>query len=360
MQQSQHEANRWIVDKIMQWYQAHKRDLPWRHTQDPYLIWLSEVILQQTRVKQGLPYYERFVAAYPTVASLAAAPDESVMRLWQGLGYYSRARNMLATARHIVEQLGGIFPARYADLIQLKGIGKYTAAAIASFAFDEDVAVLDGNVYRVLARIFGIEEDIASPQAAKTFGSLAQALLPTGQAALYNQAMMEFGAVQCPPQKPLCLYCPIQQTCEAFRRSMQQELPVKKSKVKIRERFFYYAIFQSGEQIALRKRIGKDIWQGLYDFYLYETPTPASEEAVLAQFLPQQSIGEILQISTSYKHILTHQRIQAQFFQVRLANTQQLAAWADAGLQWVSLAEARDLPKPILIHNYLEKFFFNV
>ncbi|MFP4091343.1 MAG: A/G-specific adenine glycosylase, partial [Cyclobacteriaceae bacterium] len=208
-----------FAERIIGWYHHHKRDLPWRHSRDPYIIWLSEIILQQTRVVQGLPYFMRFAEAFPTVYDLASASQQEVLRLWQGLGYYSRARNMHACARLIVEQHNGVFPLHYQELLQLKGVGPYTAAAIASFAYNETVAVLDGNVFRVLARVFGVEDDISSGQGQKRFQALAAQLVPEGKAGEYNQAIMEFGALQCTPQSPACLLCPLSEICYAFHHN---------------------------------------------------------------------------------------------------------------------------------------------
>ena len=223
---------------LEEWYLRHKRDLPWRHTTDPYRIWLSEIILQQTRVAQGLPYYLRFIDAYPTLADLALAEEQELLRLWQGLGYYSRARNLHQTAKHIHHELAGEFPGTYRSLLTLKGIGAYTAAAVASFAYGERVPVVDGNVYRVLARVFGIDEDILSTGAKKTFATLATRLITDAiDPATYNQAIMEFGAIQCTPVAPDCLICPLQQQCVAYLTGRQRELPVKKKKAAVRERF---------------------------------------------------------------------------------------------------------------------------
>ncbi|TAE12733.1 MAG: A/G-specific adenine glycosylase [Bacteroidetes bacterium] len=221
-----------FAQTLLAWYPDHKRDLPWRDTPNPYHIWLSEVILQQTRVKQGLPYYVAFVELFPTVQDLANASEELVMRTWQGLGYYSRARNMHATAKIIAQAWQGNFPTTKADLIKLKGIGEYTASAIASFAFGEQVAVVDGNVFRVLSRFFGIEADISSPKGVKHFQELAKTLLPTQQSQTYNQAIMEFGALQCTPQKPNCMFCPLQAGCVAHATGKQDSLPVKTQKIK--------------------------------------------------------------------------------------------------------------------------------
>jgi A/G-specific adenine glycosylase len=331
---------------LIDWYEKHHRDLPWRASENPYHIWLSEVILQQTRVKQGLPYYNRFIEAYPTVADLANAPEEEVFRLWQGLGYYSRAKNMHHTAQIIHQELGNQFPNTYKDLLKLKGIGKYTAAAIASFAFQEPVAVLDGNVYRVLARYFGIFADIASPSGAKEFAKLSQELLPEKKSHIYNQAIMEFGALQCSPQKPDCMYCPLQPTCYAFGYQKQQELPVKTKKLKVKERFFAYNIFQFEGKVALKKRTAKDIWQNLYDFHLEELPSLELLEQFVHPSLQEEKISSI------YKHQLTHQKIFIRFFHYHLTSLQQLPKNIQ-NLQFFNQNEVEQLPKPILIANYL-------
>lgn len=252
--------------KLINWYKQNKRDLPWRSTQDPYLIWLSEIILQQTRVAQGLPYYLRFVETFPTVQSMATADEQEILRLWQGLGYYSRARNMHQSAKIVMENFGGIFPDTYAKILTLKGVGSYTAAAIASFAFNEDVAVVDGNVFRVLARVFGVEEDIASGKGQKVFQQLADELLPQGESATYNQAIMEFGATYCKPVAPDCNSCIFNDKCIAFAQKRQQALPLKIKKLKIKERTFTYLIFTFEDKLMLKVRGAGDIWQGLYDF----------------------------------------------------------------------------------------------
>lgn len=344
--------------QIITWYKDFHRELPWRATQDPYKIWLSEIILQQTRVKQGLPYYEKFVETYPTIADFASADLQDILRLWQGLGYYSRARNMHYTAKFIQEELGGNFPNTYQDLLKLKGVGKYTAAAIASFAFGEDVAVLDGNVFRLLARYFGIDTDISSGEGQKEFLALAQAMLPQGQSALYNQALMEFGAMQCSPQKPNCMYCPLQADCVAFATDKIADLPVKNKKMKQKERFFHYWVIIQGQKIALRHRSSEGIWEGLYDFYLQEEDKSTAFEEALQQFPSALQPHLVLKHqSPHFKHILTHQIIQACFWQVEITQSQLIEKYLPM-LNFYSIEEIKDLPKPILIHNYLEKYFF--
>lgn len=341
--------------KIIEWYHQHKRDLPWRNTQDPYQIWLSEIILQQTQVKQGLPYYERFLQQFPNVQALAAAHEEEVLRLWQGLGYYSRARNLHYTARYITQELDGKFPDNYKDLLKLKGVGQYTAAAIASFAYDEPVAVLDGNVYRVLARYFGIEDNIAEPKTAAIFRKIAQDNLPPTQAADYNQALMEFGAIHCRPAKPDCMFCPLQSKCAALLTGRVKELPFKQKHLKVKERQIHYLVLQKADKLALKQRTKKGIWTNLYDFYAQESDMAQDFESIIeSSDLDLQNL-ELLQASEIYKHVLTHQRIEAKFWRVRWqGNPSNLPQ----NLNWYNKKEIEQLPKPILIEKYLRKHFF--
>ena len=346
-----------LAAALLAWYPRHQRDLPWRHTRDPYAIWLSEVILQQTRVAQGLPYYQTFLAAYPTVQALAVAPEAEVLRYWQGLGYYSRARNMHRTAQQVVAENGGQFPGTYAELLKLRGIGPYTAAAIASFAFDEAVAVLDGNVYRVLARIFGLHSDIAAPSSRKEFQAVADQHIPASVPADFNQAIMEFGAIQCTPAKPDCLFCPLQTSCWAFQHGQVALLPVKSKVKKARTRYFHYFVLRHGERVYLRERREKDIWQGLYDFALAETDTPElpADELLrhLEAFGAQLDTSQAAEPSAAYRHILSHQKLEVRFHDLPLAQALPAAAVRDLGLRAFSTAEVEALPKPQLIANYI-------
>lgn len=343
-----------FAPKLLHWYQRHRRDLPWRQTADPYRIWLSEVILQQTRVAQGMPYYLKFVETFPTVASLAAAEEREVLRLWQGLGYYSRARNLHQTAKLVADQYGGHFPGTYNELLKLRGIGPYTAAAVASFAFGERVAVLDGNVFRVLARVFGIETDIASNAAKKEFTQLANQLISPDDPATYNHAIMDFGATQCVPVSPQCLFCPFAFDCEANASGRQSVLPVKIKKGTVRERYFHYLVLERGEYLALRERTGRDIWTGLYDFYLVEgeeflTLDDLTERDEFWRRLGPQ--GTLLDVSEPVTHVLSHQRIRAQFWRLQLpADSHPVLP---AHLRWYTPGEADALPKAVLITNYL-------
>ena len=337
-------------EKLINWYYQNKRDLPWRNIKDPYQIWLSEVILQQTRVVQGLPYYEKFVENFPDIFSLANANEQEVLRLWQGLGYYSRARNMHATAKIIANDFNGKFPENYEGLLKLKGIGPYTAAAIASFAFDEKVAVVDGNVYRVLARVFGVETDISSHESKKIFGELANKLISETSPSTYNQAIMEFGAMHCTPAKPECMFCIFTDTCVANATGKQMILPVKSKKVKVKNRFFNYFVIEKENQFLMTQRNQGDIWTGLYDFYLLESEDKLVElEEIENDFLQEILSKSIIKnVSESFKHILTHQRIEAKFWHLILKDEFIFSK----NYHFYSLQEIENLPKPILIEKY--------
>lgn len=308
-----------FTKNLLAWDEGQNdRVMPWKGIKNPYFIWLSEIILQQTRVEQGLPYYEKFTKKYPKVENLAAAPEDEVMKMWQGLGYYSRARNLHSAAKSIVEENDGKFPTTYAEIRKLKGVGDYTAAAIASFAFDLPHAVLDGNVYRVLSRFFGIATPIDTTDGKKQFAKLAQELIDDEQAAKYNQAIMDFGAKQCSPAKPVCMFCVFQRECSAFLEGKIGELPVKSKKITKKERFFYYLVVQKGKSLYLTKRKEKDIWQNLYDFPLIETKQAINGKE-LAKNIDKQlkhSYFSIKNISDNYKQLLTHQKIMAVFVEL--------------------------------------------
>ncbi len=343
---------RYFSEKVVKWYRANQRPLPWRETTDPYKIWLSEVILQQTRVAQGLPYYERFVAAFPTVHSLARASEEQVLRLWQGLGYYTRARNLHKCAKVVVEQYGGKYPNSREELLKLPGIGPYTAAAIASIAFGEPAAVVDGNVFRVLARIFGIETPINTPEGKKQFSELADTLISDRQPAAHNQAVMEFGATFCTPHNPVCEDCPFKLSCHAYTHDLVDSLPVKIRPGKIRSRYFYYIVVERNNRIMMRKRDGKDIWHGLYDFLLIEKARPVSVDKLLGE--PEQALwlkhARQVAVSPKYVHILSHQKIHCRF--VRVGATSRFKVPSKA-FEFYSIGEIDELPKPVLITRFL-------
>ena len=306
--------------RLMEWHIKHNdRQMPWKGEKDPYKIWLSEIILQQTRVEQGWAYYEKFIQHYPTVHRLAEANDDDVFKLWEGLGYYTRCKNLLATARIITGHYNGKFPVSYDDIIRLKGIGPYTAAAIASFAFQLPHAVLDGNVYRVLARYFGIAVPSDSPQGKKLFTNLADNCLDTTQPGKYNQAIMDFGATVCIPANPLCNNCPLQKTCVAFEKKMVGSLPVKTKKLQKRSRWFTYFIVEQEDKILVRKRTQKDIWQNLHEFFVTESAGEKNwEDKLVKQFLKTQLGITVAVVGTSevYPQQLTHQTIYARFIHI--------------------------------------------
>ena len=348
-----------FTNQLLRWYPNNSRELPWRNTKDPYIIWLSEIILQQTRVAQGLPYFSLFLRNFPTVQELAAASEEEILRCWQGLGYYSRARNLHACAQSIVEQHNGLFPSTYQGLLALKGVGPYTAAAIASFAFGQQVAVVDGNVYRVLSRFFGIEDDIGSAGGKKVFEKLANQLIPPSTPDIYNQAIMEFGALQCVPKNPACNLCPLQAACYASTNGTVDKFPVKAGKTKTRKRFFHYFHIRCGYEVVINKRTGNDIWKGLVDFPLeehtqeiHQHPDSSALLEDLRIFKPTVNIPDF----KPYKHILSHQVLMASFISVDIDPIYRnvLISWVEKhGYYLVGRKQLESLGKPILIVKYL-------
>lgn len=334
---------------ILKWYAENKRELPWRETTDPYKIWLSEILLQQTRVAQGMPYYLKFIEKYPTVHELASAHEEEVLKLWQGLGYYSRARNLHATAIQISKEMGGQFPHKYEELIKLKGVGDYTASAIASICFNENEAVLDGNVYRVLARYFGVSSPINDSGAFKYFKTLAKEVMSEGNVRDYNQGLMEFGALQCKPGNPDCNACPLNNSCEALRKNMVTEWPLKRKKGKIRKRFFNYLVPEDPEQnTLLRKRYGKGIWQNLYEFPLVETEKEADLSTIQAKIdgvLPAEEVGAIYKVNPQkIVHKLSHQHLHVNFWHVEFKEI------LDQG---IPIDEITKYPVPVVIADFI-------
>ena len=311
-----------ISEKLISWYRANRRELPWRRTSDPYMIWISEVILQQTRVVQGLDYFNRFIARFPDVQTLAAAHQDEILKYWQGLGYYSRARNLHEAARYIVSHFNGKFPVSYKDVLSLKGIGEYTAAAICSIAYKQPFAVIDGNVYRVLSRLFAIDTPIDDTKGKKLFSELAQSLIPIQYPDIYNQAIMEFGALHCLPRNPHCPECPLQENCLAFKMSIVNSLPVKRGKTKIKPRYFNYLHIVRGINTLISQRNQKDIWQNLYEFPLIETnhPVTITELAQTDDF--KYLFGDIsLQVEAIVampKHQLSHRTIYATFYRIEI------------------------------------------
>lgn len=338
---------------LTNWYSVNKRNLPWRETSNPYHIWLSEIILQQTQVKQGLPYYEAFVNTFPMVFDLANAQEGDVLKLWQGLGYYSRARNLHATAKYVANELKGVFPDNYKDLLKLKGVGDYTASAIASFCFNEATAVVDGNVYRVLSRIFGIYTPINTPKGAKEFKTVAQQLIDKNQPAQFNQAIMEFGAIQCKPKNPYCHICPFNASCLGYNSNTIHELPVKIKSAKAKKKYFNFLVFISeDDKTILEKREGKGIWQNLYQFPLIETDKNISEKAFIAQAKSHELLKEtaaefLLYNKDTIIHKLSHQHLHTKFW---IINVKKLP------INGVSLSKVREYAVPILIGDFIENF----
>ena len=343
-----------ITQELINWYNSNKRDLPWRHTTDAYTIWLSEIILQQTRVEQGLPYFYRFLEAYPTVTDFAAAAEDDILKLWQGLGYYSRGRNMLKTALQVQQQYGGVFPTAYAELIKLKGIGEYTAAAIASFSTNEACAVLDGNVYRVLSRYIGIAEPIDSTTGKKIFKQEAANFLDAENPAIHNQAMMELGALVCKPRNPACGACPIKLDCYAFLHNAATSLPVKSKKVNIRERYFNYFLIEDNGRILVNKRGEGDIWANMYDLPMIETSQQVTIDELAAMPETIDAFGKeliITKILPTVKHILTHQRLF-----IRLIVLDQKLLNINPNWVFIEVENLKKLALPKAIFIFLDNF----
>ena len=337
---------------LIKWYLQNKRDLPWRKTANPYHIWLSEIMLQQTRVAQGTPYFFAFTQEFPTVFDLANASEEQVLKLWQGLGYYSRARNLHKTSQYVANELNGVFPASFKDLLQLKGVGEYTAAAIASFSYNEAVPVVDGNVFRVLSRYFDVESDISLPATKKEFTELAYELMPKDNPAIFNQAIMEFGALQCVPKSPDCSICVFNESCAALQKKKVSILPVKSKKLKVTNRFFNYLILEDvlGNTL-IQKRTDKGIWHNLYEFPLVETTEIVDfdvvSKAVRNDIFPSYTILSVEECSeTTVVHKLSHQHLHIQFWKVKIAEI------IENGL---NASELKTFPFPIVIYNFIEK-----
>ncbi|MBL4652403.1 MAG: A/G-specific adenine glycosylase [Flavobacteriales bacterium] len=339
--------------EITGWYHQNKRDLPWRNTVNPYKIWLSEVILQQTRVVQGLSYYLKFIEHFPSVQDLANAKEEQVLKLWQGLGYYSRARNLHFAAKQVLETFNGVFPTSYSDLITLKGVGDYSASAISSFCADEKQAVVDGNVYRVLSRFFGIEDAIDSTSGKKAFKKLAEEVLDNRQPGLHNQAIMEFGALQCVPKNPTCEKCPLQNSCFAFANSKIDSLPRKDKKTKQRNRYFNYLVIHHKNSTYIEQRIGKGIWENLYQFPLIESVKKTVIDNLIQtkewETIFKNSSYNIETVHVDVKHVLSHQIIYATFIEVEVLGN------FDTSYKKINYHELEQFPVPVIISNFIER-----
>lgn len=341
-----------FYNTLIYWYLQNKRALPWRKSKHPYFIWLSEIMLQQTRVVQGLAYYLKFTEEFPTVFDLAKADESTVLKMWQGLGYYSRARNLHFSAKYIANELNGEFPSTYKEIIKLKGVGDYTASAIASICFNEPTAVVDGNVYRVLSRYFGIATPINSSAGIKEFKALAQSLLNTKQPGTYNQALMDFGAMHCKPQNPLCDTCPFANSCVALEKKLTKELPVKEKKIKITKRYFNFLVIKTDDHnTILKERKGKGIWQGLYQFPLIETKNISNQREIVASEEFQNLFPAETTLSLFNKkeiiHKLSHQHLYTQFWIVETSSLK------EASISWENI---EDYPVPILIANFLKEY----
>ncbi|MFD2543201.1 A/G-specific adenine glycosylase [Lacinutrix gracilariae] len=340
---------------LTNWYSVNKRDLPWRRTKNPYFIWLSEIILQQTKIEQGLPYYEAFVTNFPTIFSLADAKESEVLKLWQGLGYYSRARNLHATAKYVVSELDGVFPDNYKDLIKLKGIGDYTASAIASISFDEVCAVVDGNVYRAFSRYFGIDTPINSSQGQKEFKALAQKLIDKEDPAEFNQAIMEFGARQCKPKNPDCTVCPLQNGCVALQKNTITQLPVKKKSQKAAKKYFNFLVFVSSDKkTILQKREGKGIWQNLYQFPLIESKESMNYTTMTSYLNTHTLTKDALFTLSLYNeepivHKLSHQHLYTKFWILEIDTLP---------VEGVLIEKTKEYPVPVLVSNFMKSFNF--
>lgn len=347
-------AKKKFAPLLLQWHEEeNRREMPWKGEKNPYYIWLSEIILQQTRVEQGLPYFLRFKEKYPTVKDLAQAKEDEVMRLWQGLGYYSRARNLHETAKNVHANFKGKFPNTFDELKKLKGVGDYTAAAIASFAFGEKKAVVDGNVIRVLSRMFGIETAFDSTQGKKEFATLAQSLIDETKPALYNQAIMDFGGLVCAPRNPKCEICPFQKLCVAKREEKIDLLPYREKKIKIKNRYFNYLVIENGKEIFIQKRTGSDIWQGLYELPMIETKKTLKKnlKETVSKYLQTESF-EIKSASKEIVQLLSHQKIHFRFIHL---SPKQFSALSIENAEGVKLKSLPQLALPKTIHLYLQQ-----
>lgn len=344
---------KYFAKQLLHWNkEKNKRPMPWKGEKNPYKIWLSEIILQQTRVEQGWDYYNRFIAAYPTIEKLAKAPEKKIFKLWEGLGYYTRCKNLIATAKFIAGEKQGKFPDTYNEILALKGIGPYTAAAIASFAYNLPYAVVDGNVFRVLSRYFGIDTATDSTAGKTVFTALAEAVLDKKLPGIYNQAIMDFGAVICKPKNPLCEQCALQTKCIARLQNKVEQLPIKAGKLIKKKRWFYYLIIEHNGKIYIRKREAGDIWENLYEFVLLETEKAMSFEYLKKTALYKNIVGnskiELMEVSEIYKQQLTHQTIEGGFIQLKTTNTFTLKNY-----EAVTYKTFAKLPFPKFITGYL-------
>jgi A/G-specific adenine glycosylase len=344
--------------KIISWYWKNSRFLPWKETKDPYKIWVSEIILQQTRVEQGRSYYLRFIENFPSVSVLAKANEEEVLHLWQGLGYYSRARNMHTAAKQIITDFNGVFPRNYHDILSLKGVGEYTAKAIASYSYNDAYAVVDANVKRIIARIYGIVEAVDNLSTKKQITLILEGLLDKTQAAVFNQAMMDFGSLVCLAKNPKCAICIFSADCKAYKQNTTDLIPVRRAKIKQKKRYFHYIIcVDKNKNTLIHKRMKKDIWQHLYEFPLFEDKQILSKKDIVKKInMPARSLA----LSETKKHILSHQIINANFYILQCENCEKFSENLDYnGFRLVKIAEIRQFPFPKLIEQYITNILFN-
>jgi len=338
---------------ILIWFDKNKRNLPWRNQQDPYRIWLSEIILQQTRVAQGTAYYLKFIENFPSIYDLANASEQEVLKLWQGLGYYSRARNLHFTAKHIVNELNGEFPDKFKDLLKLKGVGEYTAAAIASMAFGEIVPAIDGNVFRVFSRYFNIHQDISLPSAKKYFFELGKEIIDKERPGDFNQAVMELGATICTPTSPKCENCPVNESCEALVQKTVHLLPVKSKRLKIRERYLHFLEITDNKNYLIKKRTGKDVWRNLYNFPIVELAEKESIDSILHSL----DIKDISEKTFEETHILTHQRLKITFWKSVISTEKLNILSEELDAEIISPEKLEELPLPRPMEKYLNQKF---
>ena len=344
-----------ISKLLMKWYEIHGRNLPWRHTKDPYKIWVSEIILQQTRIAQGTNYYLNFIKVFPNIKSLAEAEETEVLKLWEGLGYYSRARNLHASAKFIISEFDGVFPSNYKDIHSLKGIGSYTAGAISSIVFNLPYPAIDGNVKRVISRIYEIRENINSSSGTKQIENILGKILDKKEPGKFNQALMDLGSMICAPKNPDCSNCVLNTMCKAYSNNLVNELPNAYKKIKIRKRVFIYFLFHQGPDILIRKRTSEDIWKGLYEFPLIEFKSMPNEkkwkQELINDFQLEERSIEIFKISDKFKHILSHQKIEAHFVHVKVTTLKEIALKYKLDLE--VLKNIKKHPFPRLIEKYI-------
>ncbi|MDM1521681.1 A/G-specific adenine glycosylase [Empedobacter sp. 225-1] len=340
---------------ILSYFDKNKRDLPWRHTKDPFRIWLSEIILQQTRVDQGMKFYNNFIQEFDTIFDLANAEEQKVLKLWQGLGYYSRARNLHYTSKVISDELNGHFPTNFNDLKKLKGIGDYTAAAISSIVYNEAVPAVDGNMFRVFARYFNIEDDISSPKTKKIFWDLGLEIIDKKRPGDFNQAVMDLGATICTPKQPKCEICPLNESCEALRLNKVTELPVKLKKTKVSNRFLHFIIIENESTIAFSKRTGNDVWKNLFTFPKIETETDLLDKG----WILDQNLENKLTFIDEEKHVLSHQNLFIKYWKLNVSLNEITKMKAENNFEMISLNNLEDYPLPKPIEKFINKHYLD-